>query len=562
MSRIEKIFTKPLLPPQAGEGWDEGTASMKNVPSPYTLSHVPVGEGISGIVFFLFCSLLCVNARATTYFVTQSGAGLKNGTSLANAWSVANYNASAAPAGGDTVFFSGTITASVAPATGGTGNGAGRLTLDFNGATLTPPAISLSNKNYLTLLGGTVSGGSDGSAVIACAYPSPGLGHDIAISNFRFTGAAGGSDTFFSVGSCTNVEISSNTIDNVSGFVNAWQGKTHDLLILNNYARTSVNLTNQSDVITLGDATNVTIQGNKLVNRAPGSQSNGRHNDIIQTFQSGSSSNQIPANWIIRYNWLEEAVTDCADTDGSNSWTMLENTGGVYDVYANVFYTSSPCYFGNGTGSNSSQSTVVWHVYNNTFASPNGYPPIGFVNSGNLNFRNNVWQVGHPNGTYWRDTWTTQSPFDHNFFYGVPECDSTVSGPHGSCSTNPLFADFAGGNLMPQTGSPLLNAADGTIGSLFNQGIAPGATWPNPVLATRTSGAWDVGAYQSTSGTTSSACDVNKDSTTNIVDVQQCVNQSLGVAACTADINKDGICNVVDVQRVVNAALGGQCVTQ
>ena len=57
-----------------------------------------------------------------------------------------------------------------------------------------------------------------------------------------------------------------------------------------------------------------------------------------------------------------------------------------------------------------------------------------------------------------------------------------------------------------------------------------------------------------------SPCDVNKDNTTNIVDVQQCVNQSLGVATCTADINNDGICNVVDVQRVVNAALGGQCV--
>ena len=80
--------------------------------------------------------------------------------------------------------------------------------------------------------------------------------------------------------------------------------------------------------------------------------------------------------------------------------------------------------------------------------------------------------------------------------------------------------------------------------------------------------AWDIGAYEYASGGVpppppppGSACDVNADGTTNIVDVQQCVNQSLGVAACTADINKDGICNVVDVQRVVNAALGGQCVS-
>ena len=60
---------------------------------------------------------------------------------------------------------------------------------------------------------------------------------------------------------------------------------------------------------------------------------------------------------------------------------------------------------------------------------------------------------------------------------------------------------------------------------------------------------------------TASACDVNKDAITNVVDVQQCVNQTLGLTSCTADINKDGICNVIDVQRVVNAALGGVCVT-
>ena len=67
--------------------------------------------------------------------------------------------------------------------------------------------------------------------------------------------------------------------------------------------------------------------------------------------------------------------------------------------------------------------------------------------------------------------------------------------------------------------------------------------------------------FANTSSSTTSICDVNKDNTTNVVDVQQCVNQSLGIATCTADINKDGICNVVDVQRVVNAALGGQCVS-
>ena len=60
---------------------------------------------------------------------------------------------------------------------------------------------------------------------------------------------------------------------------------------------------------------------------------------------------------------------------------------------------------------------------------------------------------------------------------------------------------------------------------------------------------------------TYSACDVNKDGSTNVADVQGEVNQALGSAPCTNDINQDGSCNVIDVQRVVNAAMGGQCVT-
>ena len=57
------------------------------------------------------------------------------------------------------------------------------------------------------------------------------------------------------------------------------------------------------------------------------------------------------------------------------------------------------------------------------------------------------------------------------------------------------------------------------------------------------------------------ACDINRDTITNVNDVQLEVNMAIGIQSCTADINHDGVCNVLDIQRVVNAALGGQCVT-
>ena len=56
-----------------------------------------------------------------------------------------------------------------------------------------------------------------------------------------------------------------------------------------------------------------------------------------------------------------------------------------------------------------------------------------------------------------------------------------------------------------------------------------------------------------------SACDLNRDGSTNVVDVQLQVNQALGTTACTSDLNRDGLCNVIDVQRDVNASLAGQC---
>lgn len=60
-----------------------------------------------------------------------------------------------------------------------------------------------------------------------------------------------------------------------------------------------------------------------------------------------------------------------------------------------------------------------------------------------------------------------------------------------------------------------------------------------------------------------SACDLDQNSSTSVIDVQLCANQAIGINPCTSgDINRDSACNVVDVQRVVNAALGNTCITQ
>ena len=514
------------------------------------------------------CSLSCLNAHAATYYVTQSGAGSGNGTSLANAWSVAAFNASGVPTGGDTVNFSGTLTSSVIPGTNGTA--AARLTLDFTGATLSGsnPRIQINGNSYINLLGGTFGTASSGSLIRANGQ----IYHDVKISGWTFIGPAGAVVSLLDGKYPQFVELSNNYLDNCTlGYSDTTN--THDLLIKNNFIRGSNNTTDQTDIISFGDAYNVTIEGNKLIQQAPGATS-GRHNDTIQTFESGATPHAPPYGWVIRYNWIEVNVPSGS---GDTSMLMMELMGdhlGVpaLKIYGNVFVgdpTDSASNNGICNDQNSSPYTV--YFYNNTVIRKSGPDnTIRFLSPGTLYARNNIGYATNTGaGTYLAWTMTAGAQWNRNFFFHFDQCSAATSGPNGSCSTDPRFVDYTNNNFSLQSGSTLVGAGDSSIGTEFNQGIAPGATWPNPTLVARPSGAWDIGAYQSGGVVappppppSGSACDVNQDSVTNVADVQQCVNQSLGVATCTADINKDGICNVVDVQRVVNAALGGQCVTQ
>jgi sugar lactone lactonase YvrE len=54
-------------------------------------------------------------------------------------------------------------------------------------------------------------------------------------------------------------------------------------------------------------------------------------------------------------------------------------------------------------------------------------------------------------------------------------------------------------------------------------------------------------------------CDVNGDGVVDQKDIQEVMNQALGLSPATAHLNGDGVVNLVDVQRVVNAAMGGAC---
>jgi hypothetical protein len=74
--------------------------------------------------------------------------------------------------------------------------------------------------------------------------------------------------------------------------------------------------------------------------------------------------------------------------------------------------------------------------------------------------------------------------------------------------------------------------------------------------------AWSLSSGSATSTTgTPRTCDINRDGSVDVADVQAATNQALGVAPCTsADLQTAGTCNVTGVQRVIQAVLGGACV--
>ena len=65
---------------------------------------------------------------------------------------------------------------------------------------------------------------------------------------------------------------------------------------------------------------------------------------------------------------------------------------------------------------------------------------------------------------------------------------------------------------------------------------------------------------QGTGGTAYSACDINRDGVTNVLDVQAILKQALGTSPYAAgDLNGDGVVDVVDIQFVIDASLNLGC---
>ena len=495
---------------------------------------------------FLICSLLCLNAQAANWYVRSGAGGSGTGVDWTNAWiSLSGINWSSV-ACGDTIWIAGgTYTSALAPnkvCTAGS-----PVTINRVLATDTVP-VSAAGWN----------------AAFASLVTINGLGINFSNNN-----------SYLTIDGRVNYGILINMSSGGGDGIAMAQNRTLDNLIFRHIevfgpacaltqncstAAYGINLSQTGGAVTNTLFNNVYVHRIGEGFRAFGwnnvtveySAVSDMHNDGVDhedVIYSYSASN---VTW--RYNKIWNSPNDGVfhEFGGQSNWKF----------YGNVFYGSTFAFITfKGPGTYGPIS-----IFNNSFVAPSAsnWGQLNLVNLGGAlasgsEVSNNIFfYVSNGAGT----SMSHNNAYNYTTLngFGWPSGESGSFTFTGTPFVNPTAGDFhltsAGAAILANKGKVL--TADGFINKDMD-GNTRGAD-----------GAWDIGAFEFSTGAppppppppSGSACDVNKDNTTNIVDVQQCVNQSLGIAACTADINKDGICNVVDVQRVVNAALGGQCVTQ
>ena len=280
-----------------------------------------------------------------------------------------------------------------------------------------------------------------------------------------------------------------------------------------------------------------------------------------------------------------------AATPGSPAGLYIENNTVLGAQYSNLIqsYYGARTIIRNNTfigpqvdyhGDHTPYSARWWEIYNNSWASGSlmclrGGSGLIFGNSGTANafFVNetadNSCGIGEGQNQTLFPAYLWNNP-GTTYNYNVDGCSVHL----GTVNVGVNVMTSNSGTTLPSTcntNDPFWKTNEGSWNQSGSggQGVLYKCTAPNTWTLYYTPFTYpypiNANGFPNPSVTTASgsACDLNGDGSTNVSDVQLCVNQAIGAQSCTTgDINKDGVCNVIDVQRDVNAALGGQCVTQ
>ena len=158
---------------------------------------------------------------------------------------------------------------------------------------------------------------------------------------------------------------------------------------------------------------------------------------------------------------------------------------------------------------------------------------------------------------------TVQAVQSNNTYFGT----TTYFGPQviavgsrGICQTSSVPPASTASSLYPVltgcTSGTVMNLFAGAedIDTIITSFVTIGQT-VTTTNTTLTSQVYEIDGFISSF----SPCDINQDTKTNMVDVQDIVKEALGVSSATDDLNGDGAVSVVETQIVMNAVLNLGC---
>jgi hypothetical protein len=273
---------------------------------------------------------------------------------------------------------------------------------------------------------------------------------------------------------------------------------------------------------------------------------------IFLSTQSHAAENNHYTNHIwIHDNYFHDGNMDYLYTTDSYD---VKN---VY-IYNNIFARGSSSIGGIVI----QRRSIDFVFYNNVFYQIGGSgEPMVFIaydpsnNPSNPIFINNIWHSLPGQAFIKLESGNQTFTSEHDLYY---DPDGTTTPPSGSRITindtvigDPLFANPFGSDFHLLYGSPAID-----MGTTLEEVTQDKDGIPRP----QGSG-YDAGCYEHKSGGSIIPGDINNDSNVNILDVQLCVNVSLGVEQepliiQRADMNGDGEVDSSDVQLLKMILLG------
>jgi hypothetical protein len=410
-----------------------------------------------------------------SFFVAQTAAGSGDASSCANAKAITFFNTAAnwgagtgKVSGGDTVFLCGALTSTLTVQ--GDGTAGNPIVIDGTSATMTNVNVAISSHAHLTLQHLTWADGPTIHELVSLTGVQ-----DVILDSLRVTNWA------------------NTTADGDIIFIHHNSPVTDGLTIRNSYLETTTGSTGfQTDVIGCeGGCQNVVIQGNYIAQQAADDT---QHDDGVQTFCGnacpGTSGWVDPQNWTFR--WNKFVINSTAANN--KSWHMVEATAGTNFDYGNLYYGKAG---GSSVNPFQNSGTGTWVIANDTFVCNTGL--CGSAVFSTLTASQTVTNivVQSLGGSVSVANISAGPTLTFSLFKGGTGSFNVPTS--GQCPTgclrniDPLFTNASRDDFSLGTGSPALGAGT-NLGSPYDVGPAPGATWPNPALLTRGS-SWDLGAF-------------------------------------------------------------------